>query len=186
MAALARQAATRSRAEQYGTLMRDEYAKRYDDPVYLCKEAFRSLLASILGDASVDQRSYYEELLGRCIDWATSKLVLEPAPADQLPYPEFLPDHFLNSPAARLFLPINREAEEIFFETLCQSGDQATAADARAIKLRLKQCRNRIDTLSTGTKEEKAKLVLDAYDTEIVIGKHLEAVVSRFEFSRDK
>jgi hypothetical protein len=172
--------AVRSRAAQYARLKRDELIERYEGQIALRTEAFRALIQRIFIDTPVEQLSYFEEVISRCVDWPESNMVLESQPMNMLPYRHLAADHFMNCPAIRFFLPIRKATESLFFETIKAGGITYHQRSADIIRQHLKVNR---DKIVDWTNNDPAKLVLDEFDTEITIGRHFEAVLSGFEFT---
>jgi hypothetical protein len=179
-----------ARAVQFGQLKAQELIRQYENEIDLKQEVFRQAIAMINSLLPSAQRLYYENLLSSCILWSESSMELASAELNALYYQDLAPDHFLNSPAARLFLPIKRNAEETFLKTLEQMVDEKTTivadgtlyGQAKKILESVENYRKEIKRLQ---EEDPEGLTLDEFDTEMVIGQHLEAVLSRFAFRSD-
>ncbi len=172
--------AVNARASQYARLKRDELIEKYQNEFELKKEAFRALIARIFIDTDRRHHSYYEEVISRCINWDEAAISLESQPMDQLPYHHLPPNHFMNCPAIRFFLPVYKAAEATFFEAIKAGGITYHEASAQKVRNYLKGYR---DMIANWKQTNSAKLVLDEYDSELVIGHHLEAVLSAYDFS---
>ncbi|WP_411280753.1 hypothetical protein [Gemmatimonas sp.] len=173
-------AAVQSRATHFGRMKRDELIDRYDRTIDLRREAFRGLIRRICLDVPTTRHSYYEEVLSRCINWSEAAMTLESEEMADLSCRELPPDHFMNTPGARFFLPIQAGAEELFFSTLQQTGHDYSDQSAATFRPQLADYRAQIATWKANDAPE---LVFDSYLTEMVIGHHLEAVVSESEFT---
>ncbi len=189
-----------ARAKQYGQLKAQEMIRQLEASYDLKQEVFRQVLDKIFsgafigslavsGESLSSMMTYYEYLIASCINWSESSMVLSSASLQTLIYPDLPPDHFLNSPSARLFLPIKRSAEKSFFEILAQIDDKILSPGtdfyytAKRIRDSVENYRSEIERRRS---LDPSQLVLDNFDTEIVIGRHLEAVLSHFEFSKSE
>lgn len=185
-----------ARAKQFAQLKAQELIQKYEGQYDLTKESFRQALKAIYGtnNSSIpeDRKTYFEQLLASCIIWSESSTVFSSAQLETLFYKDLLPDHFLNSPSVRLFLPIKRSAEKSFFEILKQMNQEMQKfegespdfyATAQKICDSVENYRSEIEKRK---KLDSSQLVLDSFDTEIMIGHHLEAVLSRFNFSKSE
>lgn len=173
-----KEAEVRSRAAQLAALKRDELIASYESRISLQSEAFRALIRRVFADANKEELSLIEELVYRCIRWDDASIEYESQPMDHLPYPQLPPDHFMNCPAIRFFLPIAANAEALLFETFAKSGQSYHETSASRVLEVLGDARSMAKSVSPdGTKS------LDSFPTEIIIGRHLEAVLSHSEFS---
>lgn len=172
--------AVASRARQFGAMKRDELIELYGRTIDHRREAFRGLIRRICLDVPPQQHSYFEELLYRCINWKEASMTLESEEMTSLSYRELAPDHFMNSPGARFFLPIQKGAEKLFFATLERTGHDYFASSANDIKDQLNAYRTQIAEWVVADAPER---VLDTHTTELIIGHHLEAFLSESEFS---
>jgi hypothetical protein len=93
-----------------------------------------------------------------------------------LEFLDFPADHFVNSPAVRYFLPIIPTTEETFFDTLTACGifDIRTAVEIG--QAAVDKARDRFKNNATEQ--------LDQFSTEMVIGEHIEAVMSNHDHAR--
>lgn len=172
--------AVNARASQYARLKRDELIEKYQSEFELKKEAFRALISRIFIDTDSRHLSYYEEIISRCINWDEALISFESQPMDQLPYHHLPPNHFMNCPAIRFFLPVFKSAEKTFFDSIKAGGITYHEESADKVRNYLQGYRGMI----AGWKQSNSsKLVLDEYDSEILIGHHLEAVLSAYDFS---
>ncbi len=171
--------AVRSRAAQYARLKRDELIDRYENDFSLQKEAYRSLIREIFQGLSSNRRHYNEQVVSRCIDWEKSVINFDSQLINQLIYPEYAPDHFVNCPRILFILPIHRSAEDLFFTTILES--EISLHDTGA-KLARESVLNLRESIEEWRQNDPEKLLLDVNETEIVLGQHLEAVVGRYEF----
>jgi hypothetical protein len=174
--------AVQSRATQFGRLKRDELIDQYERTMDLRREAFRGLIRRVCLDVPPSHHSYFEEVLSRCINWADAKMALESEDMADLPFRELPPDHFMNTPGARFFLPIQKGAEKLFFDTLERTGHDYYNDSAATIREQLNDFREQIEEW---TENDAPELVLDTFTTEMVIGHHLEAVLSETEFANE-
>ena len=87
------------------------------------------------------------------------------------------PYHFLNVQGVRFFLPINTDAEAIFFDTMRNVVDSNWRSLFDSIQDYIKSQRNELKKLP-----ENQRLI-DSYDSEIILGRHLEAVLSNKAFA---
>lgn len=173
-----KEAEIRSRAAQLAALKRDELIASYESRISLQREAFRALIRRVFVEASKEEISFIEEIVRRCIRWDDASIAYESQPMDRLPYPQLPPDHFMNCPAIRFFLPISENAEALLFETLAQSGQTYHEAGVEKVRRMLEEARALAQSVSPGGTKP-----IDSFPTEIIIGRHLEAVLSHSEFS---
>jgi hypothetical protein len=169
-----------SRAVQFARMKRDELIEKYQRELNFPREAFLNLVRRLCTDVPITQVSYFEEVLSRCMDWTQAKMNLESEDMADLPFREFAPDHFMNTPGARFILPIHKGSEDLFFKTIERIGHAFFDDSATLIRSQLQQWRESIATMKA---EDDPRLVLDSYETETVIGQHLEAIVSESEFA---
>ncbi len=185
-----------ARAKQFAELKAQELIQKYEAQYDLTKESFRQALKAIYGtnDSSIpeDRKTYFEQLLASCIIWPESSTVFSSAQLETLFYKDLLPDHFLNSPSVRLFLPIKRSAEKSFFEILKQMNQEMQKFEGESpdFYTTAQKIRDSVESYRSEIEKRKnldsSQLVLDSFDTEIMIGHHLEAVLSRFNFSKSE
>lgn len=174
--------AIKSKARQYAHLRKEELIDRYANEYDLKEEVFRALVRQVFSDESQSRHSYYLEILRSYIDWEHASIRMESASIDRLAYPDYPADHFMNAPAARLILPINKTSESSFFDLLEASAGPYYRKTANETESIIKNYRKTLETFKTSTPE---KLVLDQYKSELVLGKHYEAVLSKSKFSED-
>ena len=86
----------------------------------------------------------------------------------------------MNCPAIRFFLPVFQSAEKTFFDAIKAGGITYHEESADKVRNYLQGYRGMI---AGWQQSNSSKLVLDEYDSEILIGHHLEAVLSAYEFS---
>lgn len=172
--------AVNARASQYARLKQDELIEKYQNEFEIKKEAFRALIGRIFIDLDSRHHSYYEEVISRCIRWDEAQISFESQPLDQLPYHHLPPNHFMNCPAIRFFLPVYQAAEATFFEAIKAGGITYHEASAHKVRTYLNGYRGMI---ANWKHDNSVKLVLDEYDSELIIGHHLEAVLSAYDFS---
>lgn len=173
----ARRNAVKVQARKYASLKRDELIRKYESNMGELKDyAFTSLMKSLF--SAVDGNwSYYMGIIRTCIDWDKSRMDPEPCDIAGLYERVLSPYHFLNVQAVRFFLPLNPGAETIFFHTMRNVVDPAW--------------RDLFDTVEDYINEQRAsfaslpekKRLLDSYPSELVLGRHLEAVLSATTFS---
>lgn len=180
--AVAEQGAVNSRAKQYAKLRKDELITYYENSLDLREEAFNALIYQVFQGTPSRHYSYYKEIIRSSINWNTATMIFEANPATGLPYPEFGRAHFMNSSGIRFILPILRGAEDAFFEAIGKNGNDYYKSSAEKVRGFTDAYRSRVEEL----KEIDPKaLILDDYTREIVIGRHLEAVLSKHPFAND-
>ncbi|MGH8701960.1 MAG: hypothetical protein ACREVR_12415, partial [Burkholderiales bacterium] len=144
------------------------------------EEAFANLIKQVFQGGNPDHVSYWREIVRSCIEWSNAAMRFEPGEIDSLAFPHLPPSHFMNALGIRFILPIFRSAETAFFEALgtgAGSYHQIAAAKVRGF---IDNYRDRVDELK---ESDPQALVLDAYKSEMVLGRHLEAVLSEHPFS---
>lgn len=165
--------ALESQAHQYAKIKEREFIERHDERAQLLKLVFDSLVRRICRPSLLSQVSYYGEIASRCIDWTRAKISMEPARMNALAYPDFEADHFVNSLWVRLFLPIPKTCEQNLQDVFAAFGTaQAQGSIAQAIS-RIDATRNRL--------AQNGPDRLDSFSTELVIGEHVEGVLSDHE-----
>ena len=177
-AAEAERRAVQSRARQYAKLQREELIQKYSDSLNLREEAFARLVRSVFFGSN--GYSYYQEIIRSCIKWSSATITFEPNSAMELPYPELPRSHFLNSTGIRFVLPIQRESEDAFFDAMDEGGNTYYRQSANGVRARTDDYRARIEALKS---ERAESLILDSYTRQMVLGRHLEAVMSNHPFS---
>ncbi len=173
----ARRNAVAVQARKYASLKREELIRKYESNSEDLKDyAFTSLMKKLF-DGLDGNWSYYMGIVRTCIDWGKSRVDPEPCDIDALYESVLSPYHFLNVQAVRFFLPLNPGAEKIFFDTMRNVVDPVW--------------RDLFTTVERYIDDQKAKFLelpeskrlLDSYNSELVLGRHLEAVLSDKTFS---
>lgn len=167
--------ALEAQAHQFARIREREFIERHEAREPLLKLVFYELIRRICVPWLASQVSYYKEILWRCIDWKHAKIDLEPAKLDALAYPDFEADHFVNSLWVRLFLPINKGAETNFFDALTACGTFQVRASVTAAL-------NHVDAIRTRLQQNGPDQI-DQFTTEMIIGDHIEAVMSAREMA---
>lgn len=177
----ARRNAVRAQARKYATLKRDELIRRYERDADRLKDyAFTSMIRQMFDDNAGDgDWSYYLGIIRTCIDWERTRLEVEPCDIDALYADVLSPYHFLNVQAVRFFLPINVGAESVFFDTMRKVVDPAWRSLFTTVEDYLADQRDQFRELAGEPPE------LDHYDAELVLGRHLEAVLSNTAFAEE-
>jgi hypothetical protein len=179
----ARREAVEAQAKRYARLKREELIRRYsNDPAELREYTFIALMRQMFGTTG-GKWSYYHGIIKSCIDWDRAKVQPEPAPPDALAADGLSPFHFLNVDAVRFFLPIHEASEDAFFEAVSNTVDANWRALFASVKTYIAGQRNKVKVMTDRMNAaDKEALTLDEYDTELVLGRHLEAVLSRTPF----
>ncbi|MFB9058040.1 hypothetical protein ACFFU9_14945 [Mariniflexile ostreae] len=172
--------AIESRARQYAKLKQEELIQKYTNRLNLREEAFDALIAQVFQGQEPEHFSYYKEILRTCIDWNASGMHFEANTTVGLPYPEYSRSHFMNCVGVRFILPILRSAEQNFIDTLLKNGNDYYKSSIETVQ---KLTNNYRDLLEGFRENAPDKLVLDRYSKEVVIGKHLEAIISNHPFT---
>ncbi len=174
----ARKRAVRAQARKYASLKSEELIRKYEKNSEMLREfAFTGLMKKMFRADIGDHRwSYYRGIIERCIDWNKSRFDLEPCEIEGLYETVLSPYHFLNVNALRFFLALNRGAEDIFFDTMKNIVDDEWKELFATVKSYIDEQREAFGSLS-----EEGR-VIDSYDSELVLGRHLEAILSRQEF----
>lgn len=173
----ARRNAVKVQARKYASLKREELIRKYESNSEQLKDyAFTSLMKKMF--AGLDGNwSYYMGIIRTCIDWGKSRVDPEPCNIDALYEDVLSPYHFLNVQAVRFFLPLNPGAEKIFFDTMRNVIDSTWRGLFNTVEKYINDQRSEFLELPQN------KLLLDSYDSELVLGRHLEAVLSNKTFS---
>jgi hypothetical protein len=173
-------AARNGRANQYARMRRNEMIALYSNSERQKDLAFTRLVNNLFSDADW---SYYRALLKSCLDWVNVQLIFEPSRpiSDELCFPYLPPDHLLNACAVRLILPIRKDSERAFFDAMDAASDGVLVDHINAVKEYIKTYRHSIALLQVADPEHR--LLLDSYRTELVLGRHCEAVLSRSSFA---
>jgi hypothetical protein len=162
-----------AQARQYAKIKQREVIERHERLDSIIKIVFEELIRRSCSFGTGASVSYYSEIIKRCINWEHAKIIFESANMANLHYPEFPPDHFMNSPAVRIFLPVNRRSEDILLDTLEECGNFLMRNSVEDIREKINEKRTEL--------EENGPELLDEFDTQVVIGDHLEAVLSKYE-----
>jgi hypothetical protein len=166
---LAKQALS-AQAHQYARIKQREFIERHESMTALNKIVFDALMRRVCRPALAEHASYYKEVVARCIDWPRVKIELEPARMDKLYMSDFPADHFVNSRAVRFFLPVVHTAEGVFFDALNECGTFQVQASVAHARDRIAAERNRLG--------EDGPDQLDRFNTDMVLGDHIEPVMS--------
>ena len=166
-------------ARKYAALKREELTRKYESNIDDLKDyAFTSLIKKMFSNNMVDENwSYYLGIIRSCIDWDKSRIDPEPCDIEALYENVLSPYHFLNVQAVRFFLPINIGAEAIFFDTMRNVVDQNWRSLFDTVEQYMTDQREKFQELP----EEKR--LIDSYDSELILGRHLEAVLSNKTFA---
>ena len=175
----ARRNAIKVQARKYAALKREELIRKYESNIDSLKDyAFTSLIKKMFSNNVVDENwSYYLGIIRTCIDWDKSRIDPEPCGIEELYETVLSPYHFLNVQAVRFFLPINVGAEAIFFDTMRKVVDPAWRSLFDTVEKYINDQRKEFKELP----EEKR--LIDSYDSELILGRHLEAVLSNKTFA---
>ncbi len=178
----ARRAAVQAQARRYARLKKEELIKRYaNDPKELRDYTFITLMRQMFGNG--DEWSYYHGVLKTCIDWERAQIQPEPALPESLAADGLSPFHFLNVTAVRFFLPIHKGSEDAFFEAVGNTLDSKWRQLFAKVQTYIKLQREKVETMTERMSDDDVKkLTLDEYESELVLGRHLEAVLSKTTF----
>lgn len=174
----ARKNAVKAQARKYASLKREELIRKYDSNNDMLRDfAFVRLMKTMFqGDIGDHKWSYYRGILERCINWDKSHFDLEPCEIEGTYETELSPYHFLNVKALRFFLAINPGTEDIFFDTVKHIVDDEWRGLFETVKKYIDDQRSTFQNLSPSGRE------IDSYDSELILGRHLEAVLSKQAF----
>ena len=175
----ARRNAIKAQAKKYAALKCEELVRKHEGNINDLKDyAFTTMIRKMFSNNVVDENwSYYLGIIRTCIDWNISRIDPEPCDIKSL-YENFLsPYHFLNVQAVRFFLPLNVGAEAIFFETMRKVVDPNWRSLFNTVENYITDQRDQFQNLP------EAKRLIDNYDSELVLGRHLEAVLSNKTFA---
>ncbi len=178
--AAAEKRAVESRARQYAKLKQDELIQKYSNQLNLREEAFDALIHRVFQGQDSEYYSYYKEIIRTCIDWDSSGMHFEANNTVGLPYPEYSRSHFMNCVGIRFILPISKNAEQNFVDTLLENGSDYYKESIEKVQKLTNDYR---DLLKGFQENSPEKLLLDSYSKEVVIGKHLEAIISNHPFT---
>jgi hypothetical protein len=168
--------ALEAQAHQYARIKQREFIERHQRDDSISKTVFEELVKRICLTVPAQNLSYYKEIISRCIDWSRAKIEFESRAVDSLLYADFPPDHVMNSPAVRFFLPVIKSAEEILFDVLIECGSFFTRASVESARNKIDDMRN---SLESGGPTE-----LDKFESSLVIGEHVEGVMSNHDLSK--
>ncbi|MDU9004591.1 hypothetical protein [Sedimentitalea todarodis] len=178
----ARRSAVEAQAKRYARLKKEELIRRYaDNPAELREYTFIALMRQMFGNGK--NWSYYHGIIKTCINWDRAQIQPEPAKPEHLAADGLSPFHFLNVVAVRFFLPIHEGSEDAFFEAVSNTLDTNWKQLFAKVKTYVDLQRDKVDTMTERMNEaDIQELTLDAYDSELVLGRHLEAVLSKTTF----
>lgn len=183
----ARRSAVEVQAKKYARLKREELVAKYENSISDLKDFnFTSLMKNMFAGTSGDKGwSYYHGVLKSCIDWNKATYEVEPGTANALLERNRSPYHFLNADAVRFFLPIHEHSEAAFFEAVSNTVDSQWRDMFDEVKDYVDQQRKLVNQMRARMNDDdKRQLTLDTYDSEIVLGRHLESVLSNHPFSK--
>lgn len=172
--------AVQSRARQYGELKKVELIEHYAQSLDLREEAFTALIEKVFIGTPPQNLSYYKEIIRSCINWNNVAMHLDSNRSNNLPFAEYSRSHFMNAPGVRFILPIIGSAEDVFFNTISQNGNTYYQSAITEVQVFTKAYRQRIEDLEA---DSPGELVLDKYSRDIILGRHLEAVLSNHPFA---
>ncbi len=140
-------------------------------------EIKKILIYNLLRHISVIEKrkniSLYYETLKSCLDW--DSVHIENEISSNPPFPLYPHDHFINTPAARLFLPVRKEKEADFVNLMKLFATSVYASKIDNIVNTVKARRTDLQNMANPP-------VLFSYDDEIVLGVHRENVFSNTNF----
>jgi hypothetical protein len=167
-----------AQAAQYAAIKQREFIERHERLTVLNRIVYDALMKRVCMPLLSPHVSYYKEIIARCIDWTQAKIELEPGRMDDLEFPDYPADHFVNSPGVRFFLPVIRTAEGTFFDALTACGTFQVRASVENARNAINAARARIQAAPNGVEQ------LDQFTTEMVLGEHIEAVMSNHDHAR--
>jgi hypothetical protein len=170
--------ALEAQAAQYAAIKQREFIERHERLTVLNRIVFDSLMKRVCLPLFATSVSYYKEIIARCIDWTRVKIELEPGRMGDLAFPGYPADHFVNSRGVRFFLPVIRTAENTFFDTLTACGTFQVRASVENARNAINAARQRIQAAPNQVER------LDQFATEMVLGEHIEAVMSNHDHAR--
>ena len=86
----------------------------------------------------------------------------------------------MNAQGIRFLMPVLRSAETAFFDALERGAGAYHSSAAQSVRKFVDAYRKRVEELKVA---EPTALVLDSYRSEIVLGRHLEGVLSQHPFA---
>ncbi|WP_439182719.1 hypothetical protein [Carboxylicivirga taeanensis] len=175
--------AVRSRARQYAKLKEDELIQQFEDRLKLEEEVFDVLIQRVFQGQDPNHFSYYKEVIRSCINWSEAAIHFESNDSPGLPFPEYSRSHFMNATGVRFILPILRNAEDNFVDSIRQNGSDYYSESVEKVRQLTEQYRQTLADLKAADSE---KLILDQYTKDVVIGNHLEAVISNHPFTNQE
>lgn len=180
----ARREAIQAQAKKYARLKREELIRKYENNQQELQDyAFVSLMKNIFQDADNGDWSYYLGIIKSSVDWTRARIEPEPSAPEHLAATGLSPYHFLNTNAMRFFLPVHLGSEEAFFEALSESVDDEWRALFKKVRDYIARQREIVELMRERmNSDDIQQLKLDEYDTELVLGRHLEAVLSNHPF----
>lgn len=183
----ARKEAIEAQARKYARLKREELIKKYETNIKELKDyTFVALMKDMFtgNGLSSGDWSYYHGVIKSCIDWEKARIEPEPASPQGLVDDGLSPYHFMNVNAVRFFLPIHEGSEEAFFEAVSNATDNQWTDLFNRVKTYINGQREIVGLMHDRMNAEDARqLTLDQYDSELILGRHLESVLSNHPFS---
>ncbi len=182
----ARRAAVKVQAKKYSRLKKEELIKKYETNIRdMTDFTFVSLMKKMFSEnLNNHQWSYYQGIIKSCVDWERAKIEPEPASADNLSAEGLSPYHFLNVNAVRFFLPLHEGSEDAFFDAVSHVVDSDWSSLFEEVNDYITRQRDIVKLMRNRMNDEDiAQLQLDTYDSELLLGRHLESVLSKHEFS---
>lgn len=175
----ARRNAIKVQARKYASLKREELIRKYESNIKDLEDySFTALMKKMFDNNIVSGNwSYYMGIIRSCIDWEKSRMDPEPCDVNSLYANELSPYHFLNVNAVRFFLALKPDAEAVFFDTMRKVVDTNWRALFDKVEKYISSQRTKFNALPDDKKR------LDTYNSELILGRHLEAVLSNKTFS---
>lgn len=169
-------------ARQYARMRRRELIDRYAREYDLKETVFSALVRQVFADESPEHQTYFQEVVRSGIDWSKAAIRFEHARPAAMPYPEYPTDHFMNTPGVRFTLPIHRASEDAFFRAIDEAAINYYQDSAETVRGFVGDYRETLEDLKAN---DPSALVVDDYSREMVLGYHLEAVLSNSVFRND-
>lgn len=170
-------------ARQYARMRRNELIEKYTNEYDMHETLFAGLVRRVFSSHSSEKQSYFKGVLRSCIDWTTASMQHTHGSPAGIPYPEYPTDHFMNTPGVRFTLPLHRQSEEAFFGIIDDSANNYYVESAKKVKDSVNNYRDSIEEMKTNNPDE---LEVDSYSSEMVLGNHLEAVLSNTTFTEEE
>lgn len=177
-----RRRAIEVQARQYARMRRNELIEKYTNEYDLRETLFAALIRRVFSSHSSEKQSYFKEVLRSCIDWTTASMQPTHGSPAGIPYPEYPTDHFMNTPGVRFTLPVHRQSEEALFKIIDDAANNYYVESAEKVKDFISNYRDSIEEMKTNNPNE---LEVDSYSSEMVLGNHLEAVLSNTTFNEE-